>query len=165
MRFVFCVSQLFGNINIDEESEGAINQHNNFRTFFQALMLLFRFVYASQTGSVKCCVCVYVCNIHFLTVVQLCTFVGVLQVRHGMKSCCHVWERRNVIVYLVTRKQNVGASSPTSTLSPSSSSVPFWWEWQHCCCYYNHCTHRHNILWNMSPQLVAMSDFVPAVSL
>ncbi len=52
----FCVSQLFGNIAIEEEVESAINQHNNFRTFFLALMLLFRFVCESQTGSVECCV-------------------------------------------------------------------------------------------------------------
>ena len=35
--------QVFGNIGIEEEDdESAITQHNNFRTFFQALMLLFR---------------------------------------------------------------------------------------------------------------------------
>lgn len=35
--------QVFGNIGIeDEEEESAITEHNNFRTFFQALMLLFR---------------------------------------------------------------------------------------------------------------------------
>ena len=33
--------QVFGNIKLDEETH--INQHNNFRTFFGALMLLFRY--------------------------------------------------------------------------------------------------------------------------
>lgn len=51
-----CVSQLFGNIEIEENSDSAITQHNNFRTFFQALMLLFRFVCASQTDPVEYCV-------------------------------------------------------------------------------------------------------------
>ncbi|XP_056111121.1 voltage-dependent P/Q-type calcium channel subunit alpha-1A isoform X8 [Rhinichthys klamathensis goyatoka] len=47
--FIYAIigMQLFGNISIEEESESAINQHNNFRTFFQALMLLFR----SATGE------------------------------------------------------------------------------------------------------------------
>ncbi|XP_014813496.1 PREDICTED: voltage-dependent P/Q-type calcium channel subunit alpha-1A, partial [Calidris pugnax] len=40
--------RVFGNIGIEEEDdESAITQHNNFRTFFQALMLLFR----SATGE------------------------------------------------------------------------------------------------------------------
>lgn len=40
--------QVFGNIGIDGEDEDSdedefqITEHNNFRTFFQALMLLFR---------------------------------------------------------------------------------------------------------------------------
>lgn len=35
--------QVFGNIGIDDkDDESAITEHNNFRTFFQALMLLFR---------------------------------------------------------------------------------------------------------------------------
>lgn len=40
--------QVFGNIGIDVEDEDSdedefqITEHNNFRTFFQALMLLFR---------------------------------------------------------------------------------------------------------------------------
>lgn len=42
---VFLFYQLFGNIAIEEDGECAINQHNNFRTFIQALMLLFRFVH------------------------------------------------------------------------------------------------------------------------
>ncbi|RXM97052.1 Voltage-dependent P/Q-type calcium channel subunit alpha-1A [Acipenser ruthenus] len=47
--FIYAIigMQLFGNIAIDEQEESAINQHNNFRTFFQALMLLFR----SATGE------------------------------------------------------------------------------------------------------------------
>ncbi|XP_029106174.1 voltage-dependent P/Q-type calcium channel subunit alpha-1A-like isoform X7 [Scleropages formosus] len=47
--FIYAIigMQLFGNIGIDEDGESAINQHNNFRTFFQALMLLFR----SATGE------------------------------------------------------------------------------------------------------------------
>uniref|UniRef100_A0A8C1WNE1 Voltage-dependent P/Q-type calcium channel subunit alpha-1A n=1 Tax=Cyprinus carpio TaxID=7962 RepID=A0A8C1WNE1_CYPCA len=47
--FIYAIigMQLFGNIAIEEEGESAINQHNNFRTFFQALMLLFR----SATGE------------------------------------------------------------------------------------------------------------------
>lgn len=42
------ISQVFGNIGIDVEDEDSdedefqITEHNNFRTFFQALMLLFR---------------------------------------------------------------------------------------------------------------------------
>ncbi|XP_051570511.1 voltage-dependent P/Q-type calcium channel subunit alpha-1A [Myxocyprinus asiaticus] len=47
--FIYAIigMQLFGNIAIEEDSESAINLHNNFRTFFQALMLLFR----SATGE------------------------------------------------------------------------------------------------------------------
>uniref|UniRef100_A0A3B3RLK8 Voltage-dependent P/Q-type calcium channel subunit alpha-1A n=1 Tax=Paramormyrops kingsleyae TaxID=1676925 RepID=A0A3B3RLK8_9TELE len=47
--FIYAIigMQLFGNIEINEDGESAINQHNNFRTFFQALMLLFR----SATGE------------------------------------------------------------------------------------------------------------------
>ncbi|XP_072550558.1 voltage-dependent P/Q-type calcium channel subunit alpha-1A isoform X6 [Salminus brasiliensis] len=47
--FIYAIigMQLFGNIAIEEEGDSAINQHNNFRTFFQALMLLFR----SATGE------------------------------------------------------------------------------------------------------------------
>uniref|UniRef100_A0A673GNT9 Voltage-dependent P/Q-type calcium channel subunit alpha-1A n=1 Tax=Sinocyclocheilus rhinocerous TaxID=307959 RepID=A0A673GNT9_9TELE len=47
--FIYAIigMQLFGNIAIEEDGESAINQHNNFRTFFQALMLLFR----SATGE------------------------------------------------------------------------------------------------------------------
>ncbi|TRY66750.1 hypothetical protein DNTS_028791 [Danionella cerebrum] len=47
--FIYAIigMQLFGNIKIEEDGESAINQHNNFRTFFQALMLLFR----SATGE------------------------------------------------------------------------------------------------------------------
>lgn len=36
----FCSLQVFGNIALDDDS--SINRHNNFRTFLQALMLLFR---------------------------------------------------------------------------------------------------------------------------
>ncbi|XP_051959881.1 voltage-dependent N-type calcium channel subunit alpha-1B [Xyrauchen texanus] len=45
--FIYAIigMQVFGNIELTEES--AINHHNNFRTFFQALMLLFR----SATGE------------------------------------------------------------------------------------------------------------------
>lgn len=39
---VIVFQQLFGNIAIEEDGDSAINQHNNFRTFIQALMLLFR---------------------------------------------------------------------------------------------------------------------------
>ncbi|XP_061080388.1 voltage-dependent P/Q-type calcium channel subunit alpha-1A-like isoform X3 [Conger conger] len=48
--FIYAIigMQLFGNIGIEEEEgDSAINQHNNFRTFFLALMLLFR----SATGE------------------------------------------------------------------------------------------------------------------
>ncbi|XP_062840951.1 voltage-dependent P/Q-type calcium channel subunit alpha-1A isoform X4 [Trichomycterus rosablanca] len=49
--FIYAIigMQLFGNIEINEEEDGdsSINQHNNFRTFFQALILLFR----SATGE------------------------------------------------------------------------------------------------------------------
>ncbi|XP_041876278.1 LOW QUALITY PROTEIN: voltage-dependent P/Q-type calcium channel subunit alpha-1A [Corvus kubaryi] len=48
--FIYAIigMQVFGNIGIEEEDdESAITQHNNFRTFFQALMLLFR----SATGE------------------------------------------------------------------------------------------------------------------
>ncbi|XP_062454329.1 voltage-dependent P/Q-type calcium channel subunit alpha-1A [Rhea pennata] len=48
--FIYAIigMQVFGNIGIEEEEdESAITQHNNFRTFFQALMLLFR----SATGE------------------------------------------------------------------------------------------------------------------
>ncbi|XP_072517638.1 voltage-dependent N-type calcium channel subunit alpha-1B isoform X2 [Salminus brasiliensis] len=45
--FIYAIigMQVFGNIELNEES--SINHHNNFRTFFQALMLLFR----SATGE------------------------------------------------------------------------------------------------------------------
>uniref|UniRef100_A0A3Q2FT87 Voltage-dependent P/Q-type calcium channel subunit alpha-1A n=1 Tax=Cyprinodon variegatus TaxID=28743 RepID=A0A3Q2FT87_CYPVA len=47
--FIYAIigMQLFGNIAIDEEEESAIDEHNNFRTFIMALMLLFR----SATGE------------------------------------------------------------------------------------------------------------------
>ncbi|KAG7491439.1 hypothetical protein MATL_G00003720 [Megalops atlanticus] len=47
--FIYAIigMQLFGNLAIVEESESAISQHNNFRTFVMALMLLFR----SATGE------------------------------------------------------------------------------------------------------------------
>ncbi|KAF4094443.1 hypothetical protein AMELA_G00015040 [Ameiurus melas] len=47
--FIYAIigMQLFGNLALDEEGESAINEHNNFRTFFMALMLLFR----SATGE------------------------------------------------------------------------------------------------------------------
>ncbi|XP_035261630.1 calcium channel, voltage-dependent, P/Q type, alpha 1A subunit, b isoform X3 [Anguilla anguilla] len=46
--FIYAIigMQLFGNLDLNDE-EGAINQHNNFRTFVMALMLLFR----SATGE------------------------------------------------------------------------------------------------------------------
>ena len=44
INMLVVLGQLFGNIGIEEESESAINQHNNFRTFFLALILLFRCV-------------------------------------------------------------------------------------------------------------------------
>ncbi|XP_078140636.1 voltage-dependent P/Q-type calcium channel subunit alpha-1A [Centroberyx gerrardi] len=47
--FIYAIigMQLFGNIGIEEDGDSAIDQHNNFRTFLQALMLLFR----SATGE------------------------------------------------------------------------------------------------------------------
>ncbi|XP_066563810.1 voltage-dependent P/Q-type calcium channel subunit alpha-1A-like isoform X1 [Amia ocellicauda] len=47
--FIYAIigMQVFGNIAIEEDGDSAINPHNNFRTFFQALMLLFR----SATGE------------------------------------------------------------------------------------------------------------------
>ncbi|XP_056590579.1 calcium channel, voltage-dependent, P/Q type, alpha 1A subunit, b isoform X7 [Triplophysa dalaica] len=47
--FIYAIigMQLFGNLALDEEGESAINEHNNFRTFIMALMLLFR----SATGE------------------------------------------------------------------------------------------------------------------
>uniref|UniRef100_A0A4W4EVK5 Voltage-dependent P/Q-type calcium channel subunit alpha-1A n=1 Tax=Electrophorus electricus TaxID=8005 RepID=A0A4W4EVK5_ELEEL len=47
--FIYAIigMQLFGNLALDEEGDGAIDEHNNFRTFFMALMLLFR----SATGE------------------------------------------------------------------------------------------------------------------
>ncbi|XP_035763902.1 voltage-dependent P/Q-type calcium channel subunit alpha-1A-like isoform X2 [Neolamprologus brichardi] len=47
--FIYAIigMQLFGNIAIEEGGDSAINQHNNFRTFVEALMLLFR----SATGE------------------------------------------------------------------------------------------------------------------
>ncbi|XP_069545599.1 calcium channel, voltage-dependent, P/Q type, alpha 1A subunit, b isoform X10 [Brachyistius frenatus] len=47
--FIYAIigMQLFGNLALDDEGESAINQHNNFRTFIMALMLLFR----SATGE------------------------------------------------------------------------------------------------------------------
>ena len=43
--------QVFGNIALDDDS--SINRHNNFRTFLQALMLLFRCVV--QEVALFCC--------------------------------------------------------------------------------------------------------------
>ncbi|KAA0707598.1 Voltage-dependent P/Q-type calcium channel subunit alpha-1A [Triplophysa tibetana] len=47
--FIYAIigMQLFGNLALDEEGGSAINEHNNFRTFIMALMLLFR----SATGE------------------------------------------------------------------------------------------------------------------
>ncbi|XP_039530208.1 calcium channel, voltage-dependent, P/Q type, alpha 1A subunit, b isoform X5 [Pimephales promelas] len=47
--FIYAIigMQLFGNLDITEEEDSAINEHNNFRTFIMALMLLFR----SATGE------------------------------------------------------------------------------------------------------------------
>ncbi|XP_034043666.1 LOW QUALITY PROTEIN: calcium channel, voltage-dependent, P/Q type, alpha 1A subunit, b [Thalassophryne amazonica] len=47
--FIYAIigMQLFGNLAFDESGESAINEHNNFRTFIMALMLLFR----SATGE------------------------------------------------------------------------------------------------------------------
>ncbi|XP_040891449.1 calcium channel, voltage-dependent, P/Q type, alpha 1A subunit, b isoform X2 [Toxotes jaculatrix] len=47
--FIYAIigMQLFGNLALDEEEESAIDEHNNFRTFIMALMLLFR----SATGE------------------------------------------------------------------------------------------------------------------
>ncbi|XP_053508807.1 voltage-dependent P/Q-type calcium channel subunit alpha-1A [Ictalurus furcatus] len=47
--FIYAIigMQLFGNIAIEEDRDSSINQHNNFRTFFLALILLFR----SATGE------------------------------------------------------------------------------------------------------------------
>uniref|UniRef100_A0A6Q2XVE7 EF-hand domain-containing protein n=1 Tax=Esox lucius TaxID=8010 RepID=A0A6Q2XVE7_ESOLU len=53
--FIYAIigMQVFGNIRLDEETH--INQHNNFKTFFGALMLLFSnkllFVHRSATGE------------------------------------------------------------------------------------------------------------------
>lgn len=42
LSFVYlCLNQVFGNIKLNEETH--INQHNNFKTFLGALMLLFRY--------------------------------------------------------------------------------------------------------------------------
>ncbi|TNN22433.1 Voltage-dependent P/Q-type calcium channel subunit alpha-1A [Liparis tanakae] len=40
--FIYAIigMQLFGNLALGEEGESAINEHNNFRTFIMALMLL-----------------------------------------------------------------------------------------------------------------------------
>ncbi|XDV51466.1 hypothetical protein PO909_020336, partial [Leuciscus waleckii] len=47
--FIYAIigMQLFGNLDIEEDEDSAINEHNNFRTFIMALMLLFR----SATGE------------------------------------------------------------------------------------------------------------------
>lgn len=45
------VLQLFGNLALDEDEDSAINEHNNFRTFIMALMLLFRWVFNSLLFS------------------------------------------------------------------------------------------------------------------
>lgn len=42
--------QVFGNIKLNDESH--INQHNNFKTFFSALMLLFRYAHVAHTLNV-----------------------------------------------------------------------------------------------------------------
>lgn len=51
MQFWYPVFQVFGNIKLNDESH--INQHNNFKTFFGALMLLFR--WASRSVSASWC--------------------------------------------------------------------------------------------------------------
>ncbi|KAL6111172.1 cacna1a [Pungitius sinensis] len=47
--FIYAIigMQLFGNLALNDEEESAIDEHNNFRTFIMALMLLFR----SATGE------------------------------------------------------------------------------------------------------------------
>ncbi|XP_030207718.1 calcium channel, voltage-dependent, P/Q type, alpha 1A subunit, b isoform X7 [Gadus morhua] len=47
--FIYAIigMQLFGNLALEAVGEGAVNEHNNFRTFIMALMLLFR----SATGE------------------------------------------------------------------------------------------------------------------
>ncbi|XP_066509267.1 voltage-dependent P/Q-type calcium channel subunit alpha-1A-like isoform X14 [Hoplias malabaricus] len=47
--FIYAIigMQLFGNLALNEEEDSAIDEHNNFRTFIMALMLLFR----SATGE------------------------------------------------------------------------------------------------------------------
>ncbi|KAG9337373.1 hypothetical protein JZ751_028793 [Albula glossodonta] len=50
--FIYAIigMQLFGNLALDEE--GAVNQHNNFRTFFMALMLLFSTPVSAHPGAI-----------------------------------------------------------------------------------------------------------------
>ena len=43
--------QVFGNIALDDDT--SINRHNNFRTFLQALMLLFRCVVGRRSAQVQ----------------------------------------------------------------------------------------------------------------
>uniref|UniRef100_A0A2I3S949 Voltage-dependent N-type calcium channel subunit alpha n=1 Tax=Pan troglodytes TaxID=9598 RepID=A0A2I3S949_PANTR len=52
--FIYAIigMQVFGNIALDDDT--SINRHNNFRTFLQALMLLFRCVVRSAQANLSC---------------------------------------------------------------------------------------------------------------
>lgn len=122
--------QLFGNIAIEEEDESAINQHNNFRTFIQALMLLFRWLCVNMCLYLHLCIysfCLGGVSRVFESCLKPVRLLGVQQERRGTRSCWHVWGVRSVTPCQGIQTQSVAASLPTSTSSPSSSSVPSWW--------------------------------------
>uniref|UniRef100_A0AAY4C9W2 Voltage-dependent P/Q-type calcium channel subunit alpha-1A n=1 Tax=Denticeps clupeoides TaxID=299321 RepID=A0AAY4C9W2_9TELE len=96
--FIYAIigMQLFGNIAIVEDGESAINQHNNFRTFFQALMLLFRCVcvllklsvYTSKTSAHFQDLCV--CEVNYTLHVYLTRDSSILGPHH-LDEYVRIW--------------------------------------------------------------------------
>lgn len=121
--------QVFGNIKLNDESH--INQHNNFKTFFNALMLLFRWVWP----GIHCPLCsVDVFSVMSATSIHVQPLPGAPRGSPGRRLCSRVCQVRNVSQIpplplspcLQTMKEAVAPTLPTATLSPSSSSAPSW---------------------------------------
>lgn len=122
---LFGPRQVFGKIALIDGT--VINRNNNFQTFPQAVLLLFRWVSlqltsVSSTKSFMSCVCLWG------------GVSGVLQVRHGKKWCWDVYMVSAAIPNQITCQ---GRSSPAARDSPSSTSwastccVLSWWSLSH----------------------------------
>lgn len=126
-----CYLQVFGNIKLNDESH--INQHNNFKTFFNALMLLFRWVWPGTHFPPRS---VAVFSMTSATNIHVQPFLGAPRGSPGRKLCSRVCQVRNVSQIpplplspcLQTMKEAAAPTLPTATLSPSSSSAPSWSE-------------------------------------